>query len=163
MVPSYIGLLSRPRLEDRALPRSHRPIVGIPRLVLRVAAPGQIAIEIAMLRPPPVPFHQRLKRILQEPPIVKLLVEPQHRNGAHRRLAAVRALPPAGPRIVRHKPLPASPRAESPARSHTPGLCRPSPPCVAAKNVSQSNRTYPPHPTLHTRVTGEITRPFSGS
>ena len=58
-----------------------------------------------MRRPPPVPLHQRLKRILQKPPLVKLLVEPQHRNRAHRRLAAVKALPPAGPRIVGHKPL----------------------------------------------------------
>src|SRR5208337_2914191 len=80
-------------------------VVQIPRLVLPVAPPCQIALDIAMLSPPSVPAQQRCECIFDEPAVVESFIEAENGDRSHRRLRPVETLPPSRPRIVRHKPL----------------------------------------------------------
>src|ERR1017187_1097078 len=72
------------RLEFCALVSSSRMIVQVRRLIIAVAAPGQVPLNIAMPTPPAIPQEQRLESLLKEPAVVELPVQAKHGDGPYR-------------------------------------------------------------------------------
>ncbi len=108
--------------------------------VVRVAAPHQVAVHIAMRRPPSVPCQQPIKAVAQQPFVVKFSIQPKHRNRAHWRLRAVIALPVSATPEVRNKAVCRNfvQRLQGIGIRQIAVADRA---IVAAKNVSQSNNT----------------------
>src|SRR6185312_13197681 len=89
-----------PGFENRAGARPTRMVVEVLGLILSITAPGEIALDLAVLIPPAVPPQQRVKCVLKKPAIVELAIEPENRDGSDGRLGAIRTLPPPGPRVI---------------------------------------------------------------
>src|SRR5579863_4880991 len=74
------GAVVEAGLEDSALSRAYPAVVEIARLILAVAAPGEVSLDVAMLGPPAILLEQRCEGFLEKPAVAELVIEPQGSN-----------------------------------------------------------------------------------
>src|SRR6185312_2910440 len=94
------GAVIESRFENGAEASSPRAVVEISGEILAIAAPGQIAVDLAMRIPPAVPAQKRFKRILQKPAVMKFAIESEYRDCAYRWFRPIETFPSAGTVVV---------------------------------------------------------------